>query len=71
MLVIPDRAKAMILPPLSFRSEARNLVVPDRVKGVKPPPLSFRSDSEKSRVAEDVLLGADDGCMRSLPCGSR
>ena len=27
-VVIPDRAKTMIPPPLSFRSGARNLVMP-------------------------------------------
>jgi len=36
-----------------------------RAKAVTTP-LSFRSDSEKSRVAEDTFLRADDGCVRSL-----
>jgi len=29
-LGVPDRAKVMVPPPLSFRSEARNLVFADR-----------------------------------------
>ena len=31
------------------------------------PPAVISKRSEKSRVAEDAFLGADDGCMRSLP----
>jgi len=66
--VVPDRAKAVLLLPLSFRSEARNLVVPDRAKVETAPPLSFRSE------ARNLLLpclrsfsAADDCCGRSLP----
>ena len=62
-LVIPGRAKAEILPPMSFRSEARNLLIPARAKTVNPPPAVISKRSEKSCVAEDASLTA----RRSLP----
>ena len=52
---------------LVISSGARNLVVPDRAKVVMPPPAVISKRSEKSRVAEDAFLRADDGFMRSLP----
>ena len=56
MQSVPDRAKGVKPPPLSFRSEARNLVVPGRAKGVKPPLAVISTRSEKSRVAEDAFF---------------
>jgi len=50
-LVLPDRAKVTLPPPLSFRFS----------------PFVISSDSEKSHSAEDAFLGADNDCMRSLP----
>jgi len=43
------------------------LDVPDRAKAMMPPPAVISKRSEKSRVSKDALVGADDGCMRSLP----
>ena len=62
-LVLPARAKAEILPPMSFRSEARNLLIPARAKTVNPPPAVISKRSEKSCVAEKASLTA----TRSLP----
>ena len=41
-----------MIPPLSFRSEARNLVVPARVKDWMIPPLSFRSGARNLVVPD-------------------
>jgi len=50
---------------LVISSGARNPIIPDRMKVMIPPPAVERS--EKSLVAEDTFLRADDGFMRSLP----
>ena len=55
MLVIPARAKAEILPPMSFRSEARNLLIPARAKVVNPPPAVISKRSEKSSFPTQPL----------------
>jgi hypothetical protein len=48
VLDVPGRAKAATPPPLSFRSEARNLTVPDRAKAMLSPPACHFKQSEKS-----------------------
>jgi len=63
--VVPDRAMVEMPFPAVISKRSEKSRCSRRAKVAMAPPLSKRS--EKSRVSEDAFLGADDGCMRSLP----